>query len=72
MKYFPILIVLLISLTSILGACSSKCNAFNEDILQWFPYQKSETIILSANELNDSLTLMKSVVYHTEKIGALG
>jgi len=50
--------------------CGKRCEDFNNDILKWMPYKINDRIILQKNEISDTLKVIQSEIYHTDKIGA--
>ncbi|MBI5541149.1 MAG: hypothetical protein HY951_13870 [Bacteroidia bacterium] len=66
-RTLPIIAVSL-TLLYILTGCAKKCEDFNEDIINWLPYKKTDNIILTNDNIKDTLTLKSNVINHTEKI----
>lgn len=64
-------VFLLISVFPIvfLSSCTKKCEDFDNRIIDWMPYKKSDKIIISQNGEKDTLTVNYSEIHHTDKIG---
>ncbi len=64
-------LIFLISLLLIinLAGCSPRCEEFNNDIVNWMPYEVNDKIAISRDGSSDTLTVNSSEIYHTDKIG---
>jgi hypothetical protein len=67
LKHF---LIILTSLIFVLTGCSTKCDDFNNKIIDWMPYKTSDKILISSNNEKDTLIVNYIEIYHTDKIGS--
>lgn len=53
----------------VLTGCATKCDDFNNEIIDWMPYKKADRIIIGNNNKTDTLIVNYSEIHHTDKIG---
>ena len=68
-KHYSIYLVLTF-IYIIMTSCGKRCEDFNNDILNWMPYKKGETIVFQKDGVLDTCNLVNNEIYHTDKIGA--
>ena len=62
-------LLIITSLIFVLTGCSTKCDDFNNKIVDWMPYKTSDKIVMSRNSIRDTLIVNYSEIYHTDKVG---
>lgn len=70
MKGKPSTFICTLVIFFVLTGCGRRCEDFNADILTWMPYKIGDRIVLQKDEILDTLTVVQSEIYHTDKIGA--
>ena len=52
----------------IISGCGTKCDDFNNDVLEWLPYKVYDRVILYKSGYPDTLSVSKSEIDHTDKL----
>ena len=65
---YPIRIIFTFVIVALTG-CATKCDDFNNEIIDWMPYKKADRIIIGNNNKTDTLIVNYSEIHHTDKIG---
>jgi hypothetical protein len=68
MKRLSSFLLVLSTWIIVVTSCSTKCDDFDNKIVDWMPYKTNDKIIISQNDNNDTLTVNLSEIYHTDKI----
>lgn len=68
MKNLSLFLLISVFPIVVLTSCEKKCEDFDNRIVDWMPYKKSDKIIISQNGERDTLTVNYSEIHHTGKI----
>lgn len=66
---YPILIIFFYFVIVVLTGCATKCDDFNNEIIDWMPYNEADRIIIGKDNRSDTLIVNYSEIHHTDKIG---
>ena len=69
MKRTNYILMIFTLLTTFLIGCAEKCEDFNNEIIEWMPYNETDKILIVKDNWTDTLIVNYSEIYHTDKIG---
>jgi hypothetical protein len=68
MKRHYLVLLIFVSLVIISSGCGTKCEDFNNEIINWMPYKEADKIIIANGNQVDTLIVNFSLRQHTDKV----